>query len=388
MRKLLLYIFLLSLFFLGLLFGHAAIGEKGRIFIALGEWRIQMSVVSAGITLLFGFIVTTIVWWSIKRLFKMLTGSRNWLGVLSRRKQSKAFFNAINACAIDDYENAQKFIGKTFPGDFDGANYILAADIDRHLNQGKNVAHLLSIAETFPESEASAKTQQAAWHLLQHQFQQAESILESIAPKAQHHAVVVRLWLSVLAALGKWDKVKEKLSAHKKILGEDYVNWAQQAVQGEFSEIASKHGAIALKEKWASLPRGAKKDIANQIAYIQLLIDQGLSQEAETVLVKLARTSKNPAFHSLFKQLKHPNPHQAMRLIETWIKADMNNAQLYSVLANLALNSGDNELAEKAIKKALDLANNPEDARLLARLLEKQNAFEKANNVYKALLTQ
>jgi HemY protein len=76
-----------------------------------------------------------------------------------------------------------------------------------------------------------------------------------------------------------------------------------------------------------------------------------------------------------------------MRLIESWIKADLDNAKLYSVLANLALNSGDNELAEKAIKKALDLANNPEDARLLASLLEKQNAFEKANNVYKGLLS-
>jgi HemY protein len=387
MRKLLLYIFLLILFFVGLLFGHAAVGEKGRIFIAMGDWRVQMSVVSAAISLLIGFVVITLLWWSIKRLFRMITGSRNWFGVLSRRKQNKAFFSAINACVIGDYENAHKLINKTFPGEFDGANYILAADIDRHLNEGKNVENLLSIAETFPPSQTSAKTQQAAWCLQQHQFQQAESILESIDQKAQRHAVVVRLWLSVLAALGKWDRVKEKLSAHKKVLGEDYVHWAQQVVQGEFSEVASKHGANALKEKWASLPRAAKKDIANQIVYLQLLIDQGLSQDAETILVELAKKSKHPAFHGLFKQLKHPNPHQAMRLIESWIKADLDNAKLYSVLANLALNSGDNELAEKAIKKALDLANNPEDARLLASLLEKQNAFEKANNVYKGLLS-
>jgi HemY protein len=76
-----------------------------------------------------------------------------------------------------------------------------------------------------------------------------------------------------------------------------------------------------------------------------------------------------------------------MRLIESWIKVDMNNAQLYSVLAHLAYNSGDNELAEKAVRKALELASNPEDGRLLARLLEQQNSFEKANNVYKGLLT-
>ena len=76
-----------------------------------------------------------------------------------------------------------------------------------------------------------------------------------------------------------------------------------------------------------------------------------------------------------------------MRLVESWIKVDSDNAQLYSVLSHLAFNSGDYELAEKAIRKALELANKPEDARLLARLLEKQNAFEKANNVYKGLLS-
>jgi HemY protein len=387
MRKLLLYIFLLILFFVGLLFGHAAIGEKGRIFIAMGEWRIQMTVVSAVICLVIGFVVMVVVWWLIKRIYRMIAGSRNWFGVLSRRKQNKALFKAINACAIGDYESAQKYINKTFPGDFDGANYMLAADIDRRVNAGKNVENLLGIAETFPESEASAKTQQAAWLIQAHQFKQAEAVLETIDDKSQQQAVVVRLWLSVLAALGKWNLVKEKLSAHKKVLGEDYVQWAQQAVQGEFAEIASKQGANALKDKWASLPRAAKKDIANQIVYVQLLIDQGLSKDAEPILVDLARKSRNPAFHGLFKQLKHPAPHQAMRLIESWIKADPENAALYSVLAHLAYNSGDNELAEKAVRKALELASNPEDGRLLARLLEKQNAFEKANNVYKGLLT-
>jgi HemY protein len=386
MRKLLLYFFLLILFFGGLLFGHAAIGEKGRIFIAMGEWRIQMTVVSAVISLLIGSIVVVILWWATKRIFRMIAGSRDWFGVLSIRKQNKAFFNAINACAIGDYENAQKYISKTFPGEFDGANYMLAADIDRRVNNGNNVENLLGIAETFPESEASAKTQHAAWLIQQHQFRQAELVLESIGAKAQQQAVVVRLWLATLAALGKWALVKEKLRTHKKVLGDDYVQWAQQVVQGEFAEIASKQGANALKDKWASLPRAAKRDIANQIVYVQLLIDQGLSQDAEPILVELAKKTRNPSFHGLFKQLKHPSPHQAMRLIESWIKVDMDNAQLYSVLAHLAYNSGDIELAEKAVRKALELASNPEDGRLLARLLEKQNAFEKANNVYKGLL--
>ncbi|MFT6413150.1 MAG: HemY protein, partial [Glaciecola sp.] len=92
MRKLLLYFFLLILFFGGLLFGHAAIGEKGRIFIAMGEWRVQMTVVSAVISLLISFIVMVVLWWAIKRIFRVIAGSRNWFGMLSKRKQSKALY--------------------------------------------------------------------------------------------------------------------------------------------------------------------------------------------------------------------------------------------------------------------------------------------------------
>ncbi|MBF7073515.1 enzyme of heme biosynthesis [Glaciecola sp. MH2013] len=387
MKKLILYIILICFLLAAILFGHHAIGEKGRIFIAMGDLRIQMSVVSAAIVLLFSSIVIMIVWWGIKRFFRMITGSRDWFGGLSRKKQQKAYFQAINACAIGDYDAAQIAIGKTFPGEFGGSNYILAADIDRKVNQGKKVENLLSIAETFPESEVSAKAQHAAWLMQQHQFTAAKAMLESIDEKARKQGVIVRLWLSVHAALGDWEEVKAKLSVSKKILGDDYVNWAQQAVQGEFSEIASKEGANALMQKWQDLPRAAKKDVANQIVYIQQLINQGLSKDAEPVLVELAKKSRNPAFYALFKQLNHPSPHQAMRLIESWIKADAENAKLYSVLAHMAYNSGDHELAEKAVRKALELASDPEDGRLLAILLEKQNAFERANNIYRSLLT-
>jgi HemY protein len=387
MKKLIIYIILICFLLAAILFGHHAIGEKGRIFIAMGDWRIQMSVVSAGIVLFFSAVVVTIIWWAIKRLAKMLIGSRDWFGSLSRKKQQKAYFAAINACAIGDYEGAHKAINRTFPGEFGGSNYILAADIDRKINGGKKVANLLQIAETFPESSVAAKAQHAAWLLQQHQFSEAKEVLESIDPKARKQGVIVRLWLSIHAALGRWDEVKATLASSKKILGDDYVNWAQQAVQGEFSEIASKEGANALMQKWHNLPRAAKKDVANQIVYIQQLINQGLSKDAEPVLVELAKKSHNSAFYNLFKQLDHPSPHKAMRLIESWIKADPEDAKLYSVLAHLAYNSGDDELAEKAVRKALELASDPEDGRLLAILLEKQNAFERANTIYKGLIT-
>ena len=62
------------------------------------------------------------------------------------------------------------------------------------------------------------------------------------------------------------------------------------------------------------------------------------------------------------------------------------DATLYSALAQLAFNSQDFDLAEKAVTKALDLKPSNDDNALYAKLLEKSHDFEKANKVYQGLL--
>jgi len=73
-------------------------------------------------------------------------------------------------------------------------------------------------------------------------------------------------------------------------------------------EIAIKQGANALKDKWASLLEQRKKDMHNQIVFtlqITLLRSRFLSKDAEPYFSWLAKETRNPAFHGLFKPLKH-----------------------------------------------------------------------------------
>jgi len=122
------------------------------------------------------------------------------------------------------------------------------------------------------------------------------------------------------------------------------------------------------------------------VAYIQLLIDQGMSVDAEEELVSLANKQSHHIYWDLFKQLNHPNPAKAMRFIEQEIKKHPNDGELYSVLGNIAFNVSDFELAHKALSKALDLGAKPADKALMANVLEKQNNYEQANMLYKGLI--
>ncbi|MGQ8364261.1 heme biosynthesis HemY N-terminal domain-containing protein [Glaciecola sp. 1036] len=375
-------IVLILILFLALALGHNLIGYEGRVVIATESTVIEMTLISS---IIIGGLLIVGVWvakWLFVRIVRMISGSKNWFGAYSKKQQERAFFTALNAYLIGDTDTARKSIGKTFGGDFQGANYLLAADIN---NSNQEIDTLLTHASTEKASAFAAAVKQAQKHLHNAPKKSLEA-LEELDKKQQTHSIVLNLKLRALGALHRWRDVKDLISENKKYLGNDYIEWAHKATQGEFAEIASKEGANALKEKWHSLSRAARKDIANQICYVQLLIDQGLSSEAEISLVEFAEKQHHAAFWGLFKQLNHSEPTVAKRFIEKCIKQSPDNAQYYSVLAHLAFNAKDYELALKAVNKSLELEYNRENALLLAAILEQQQSFDKANALYKNLL--
>jgi HemY protein len=379
-------IVLLAILFFALLFGHTLLDQEGMVIIALPGTVIELTIISAVMVVFFSLIIFWLLTWAFKRIFALLTGSRNWLGTFSKRKRNKAFYSGLQAYLIGDFKTAATQIEKSFGGDFSGTNYILAADIDARVNQGKNVAGLMTHAQVDAGDTSGAVLKQAQLALLDNQPQRSLDLLTQLSEKEQKHPVAVQLRLQSLAKLNRWTDVKDWISEHRKVIADDYLTWAQRATHGEFAEIASKHGANALKEKWQNLSRSARKDVANQICYVQLLLEQGLSSDAETILVDAASTQEHDAYWGLFKQLDHASPARAIKFVEQKIKQQPSRAILYSVLAHLAFNSKDYSLAQRAINKAVDLERKPQDLLLLAAILEQQQYYQQANQLYKSLM--
>ncbi|WP_395339432.1 heme biosynthesis HemY N-terminal domain-containing protein [Ningiella sp. W23] len=379
-------IILLLILFFALMFGHTLIGQEGMVIIALPETVIEMSIISAVIVAFFSIVATFIIFLLIRRIWRAVAHSRNWFGSYSKRQQQKAFHLGLNAYLIGDFENALKHVKKSFGGDFAGSNYVLAADIDARLNKGGNIDAMLAKAQVDAPSKFQAIVKQAQLGLADNKPDKALEVLAELDDKDQKQESVVQLKLQALAKLERWTDIRDVLSDSKKVLKEDHVMWAQRAMYGEFAEVASKQGANALKEKWQNLSRSARKDVANQICYAQLLIEQGMSEDAQHALIEFAKKQEHDAYWGLFKQLCHSSLTPAIRFVEDKIKKQPENARLYSVLAHLAYNSDDFDLAERAINKAIEINRTQEDMMLLAAILEKRNAFESANALYKSLV--
>ncbi|MFT6269459.1 MAG: HemY protein [Alphaproteobacteria bacterium] len=369
-----------------ILFGYKLTEIEGRVIIDFSGTIIQASLLGSFIILIFSVFVALLLWWALKKLIRTASGPKTWIGRLSKRQQIQAFYQSINAMLMNEQQEARKLIRKTTKGDFQGTNYLIAAELERQAGESQQAQAYLIQAMDYPKSEPLALMKQAELCLNNDQSQEAMNLLASVEGKVRNTKSFVSLKLNVLEGLNDWGQIQSLAKEHKKLLGDDYFTWSRQWTIGEFAAIASKQGANALKSHWQQLGRGERKDQSNQLAYLQLLIDQGLSAEAEKELVTIAGRQQHEGYWHLFKQLNHPNPTLAIKFIEQEIKKSPEDGPLYSVLANLAYNTADYELANKAVSKALELDNKATDKALLACILEKKNDFEQANVVYKGLL--
>jgi len=379
-------IVLLVILFVGLLFGHTLMGIEGRVVIALPGTVIEMSLISCAIIIFFAVITFWILEWAVKKIFRTISGSKTWLGAFSRRQRSNAFYESINAMLVNEPALALKNIRKTMGGDFRGTNALIAAELEIQAGNLDQAQAFLIDAADYPKTEAIAIMKQAEIALNQGKGEEAMTLLASVEGKSRQNKSFVQLKLRILAKLQDWPQIKTLATNHKKLLGDDYITWASQWVHGEFAAIASKQGANALKQHWQGLSRQARKDEANQVVYVQLLIDQGLYNDAQAVLVEFAEKHAHSVYWPLFKQLKLANPAPSMRFIESELKKQPNNPELFSVLGNLAYNSGDIQLCLKATRKALDLRHNKDDLKLLAKALESNNDLAGANALYHDLI--
>ena len=131
------------------------------------------------------------------------------------------------------------------------------------------------------------------------------------------------------------------------------------------------------------MPRKLRHDDAYRAAYLQQLLEQGMHHDAEACLVEWQKKGPNPILLPYMAELSIPNPAAAIRLLEDWIKKDDTNPQLFSVLGHLAMNAGDDILAEKVLLKAVKLRENPRDFEALATISEHRHDDSGALAMYK-----
>jgi HemY protein len=378
---------LLALLVIGLVAGPYLIGQKGYVLIALDNWTIEMSVVSLMILILGAIVCFLILEWFFKKVWYAFSGSQKWFSGWTDRKHNKAFTQGLVALDEANYAEADKQLSTVGDGKFAGVELLAAAQAANNLGDSDKAVSLWEKAQNEKASRLAATIHLIEHHIKQRNPSEAIALIKQLPEKEQKNQRVVTLWVQALANSGQWQTLKDNLSGWKKQLSnEDYQYWMKQTAQGFYAELASREGANPLKQYWQSLPRKTRNDPAQQSAYIEQLIGQGMFTDAEESLLAFQSKQLNPLLVPLFRQLRLTNPTASLKRIEGWLKKDSENAELLSILGQVAFNAKDWELAEKALAKAIRLTSDNKDILLLARIKEQQQDPSEALALYKQSL--
>lgn len=383
MSQLIRIFLVLLILLIGVMVAAMFFDDSGYVMVEFNGWVVEMNVWSLSLSLIAIFVGLMFINLLVRGCMALASGSRNWLGNWGRRKKQKAFTAGLIALAEANYLVARENLQKIENDNFDGINLLAAAEAETQLGRPEQAKSYWRKAATFEKSNLAANLCLIRDALQHHRADEAINLIQGLNDKQRAQPAVLKLWSQALGQAGKWQELKDKLKGWKKALGSDYEPLMQQASKGNFAEIASKEGASQLRQNWQSLPRATRKDPAQQAAYIQQLIDQGMHADAEQALVEYQPSAPQPLLVPLFKQIRLPNPAGAIKKLEGWLKKDDLNIQLLSILGHIAYNANDKQLAEKALAKAIKLGNRQEDLVLMAKIKESQDDQKQALQLYK-----
>lgn len=387
MRKIILLILTFLVVFSGLLLGPVFVEYDGYVLIVTEDGTMQLRIFGVLLILVALFFTGWLIFKVVKVALQAFSGSKNLFGGWSSRKRQRAFSEGLLSLAAGDHHTAQKQLALIEDEDFDGVNLIAAAEVELNLGNETKALELWEKAYQYPKAEIAAKIHTIKHLLAQNKVEDAQSVVDSFEEKHFKQKPVIDAAVATLAKGGKWEALEQKLPKWKKVLGESHTYWQQQASQGTFAEIASKKGALQLKESWSRKTRAEKKDAAKQAAYAKQLLTQQMYSDAEEVLLTFQKSGPQPELLPLFRELKLKTAANSIKRLETWIKSDNLNPELYSILGELAFNSDDLVLAEKALGKSVSLNKNARDLRLMATIKERQNDDKLALQFYKQSLS-
>ena len=365
---------LLGLLVIGLVAGPYLIGQKGYVLIAVDNWTVEMSVVSLMLLVLAAIVAFLVLEWLFKKVWFAVSGSQKWFSGWSDRKHDKAFTQGLVALDEANYIEADKQLSTVGDGKFAGVELLAAAQAANNLGDPDKAVSLWEKAQKEKASRLAATIHLIEHHIKQGQPDEAIVLITELTDKEQKNKRVVALRVQALADSGQWQTLKDNLSGWKKQLStEDYQYWMKQTAQGFYAELASREGANPLKQYWQSLPRKTRNDPAQQSAYVEQLIGQAMFADAEASLLSFQTKQPHSLLVPLFRQLRLTNPTASIKRLEEWLKKDSENAELLSVLGQVAFNAKDWSLAERALAKAIRLTSDNKDILLLARIKEQQD---------------
>lgn len=356
---------LLFVIILGFIAGPLLSGQTGYVLIAIAGYTIETSVVVFVLALLVFVLLLWLLDWVLRKLTSGARFSLDWSRKRKLQKAEELLTGSLENILTANYEVALRNAE-------DAVNYhpskrqpLLVAAIAAELQNDAlakqtliNQAAELSAGESLAKEVTDAQ-REAPDAAVKH--------LRELLSKHPQHAGIKRIAAQTFyqydAGLSLFELLPD-LDKHQLVAPEQLLVYKAFAYQYYFDQA---HNPEALHQRWKELDKRRRQHSTARLCYASALQQKGQHEFAEKVLLKGLRKELITPSHLVRCHVPlswHQQP-QLYVFMQDYVKRSPNHVDALTLLASMAIQHGEYELALSTARTAIQLQPSPERYRLL-----------------------
>lgn len=356
---------LLVIIILGFIVGPVLSGQTGYVLIAVAGYTIETSVVILVLALLVLMFVLWLLEWGLRKITSSARFSLDWSRKRKVRKGNELITSALENVLTANYEVAQQNAE-------DAASYYspkqqplwlaaIAADLQ---NDGVGKHTLIDQAAALSDTPSLVKQVADAQRAAP---EQAVKQMQSLLTKYPQHAGIKRLAAQTFYQYEAGHALFDLLPTLEKHHLEPAEQLHVYKVLAYHYHFAQAHTVQALSQRWKGLDKQRRSQPTPRLCYASALQQRGEHELAEKVLLKGFRKGTITPRHLLrtHVHLAWQEQPQLYAAIHDYVKRSAPEVDALTLLASMAIQRGESDLAIQSVRSALQVQPSPELYRLL-----------------------
>jgi len=352
------------------------------IIMYVGDYRWELSVIQF-LALIFAVMFAIYLVFKLVRMTwkapKLFSG---WRTRRAHKIADAALGSGYLSLIKGDWERAERsLLTKSEASRVPYVNYLAAAQAAQEQGRLKQRDEYLNEAyKAAPKERLAIGLTKARLHQQAGQVKQAAATLKDIADIGHKNAQYTAMLMQTYQELGEWKKATALLPVARKqkalsvsILDDIYNESHTETLKNDDIETA-----------WKGLPRDQRKRIPNIVLYTNHLIESGENSAAEKLIRSTLKSSWSDELVHLYGMLNTDKPAKLRRVVEGWLMARPENAELNLAAGQFAMQEKNYDVAKDFLQKSVELAQLPKAYALLGEVYETTSESGKALQLYRS----
>ncbi|ABE53680.1 HemY-like protein [Shewanella denitrificans OS217] len=377
---------IVAIILIGLCVSPLFIDNTGYVYIAIGEYQIETSLIVAITALVATVIIMLLTKWLLGLIINLALSSKH---LPLRWRQSAAKKHTLQgaiAMAAEDWPLAEKSMLKgAANGELPTLNLLVAAQAAHKQKKTQARDEYLASAAAEPTAQEAVSISKIRFFMQDGEFSLARMELDKLTPTSKSPDAIIRISLELYPKLKDWQALKTLLpiAQKKQLASTEIINQLTFDANSQLVAQAATKNTQELDKVWHWLSKSERQDPLLALIYIKGLISFGLAEEGNKLLIKLVKHEPCGTIFEALPELVTAQDSEIRKQLMRHEASFENDASYQACVAKLCLQSRDIKEAKIRLQSACRLAPKSEYWLALAQVQEQLGENTNAAQSYR-----